>query len=81
MGAAVGMGGCGERMTWVRMPCSSTICWTMCPGGTCMGMGTGGPLDDTIRTVAGPATHTQPSVSLPAGHEQHTHTEREREFG
>jgi hypothetical protein len=23
-----------------------------------MGMGTGGPLDDTIRTVAGPATTT-----------------------
>lgn len=26
----------------------------MWPGGTCMGMGSGGPLFDTILTVAGP---------------------------
>jgi len=28
----------------------------MCPGGTCIGIGSGGPLLDTIRTVAGPKT-------------------------
>lgn len=49
-------GGCGDKMTWVSMPFSSTICCTMWPGGTCIGIGTGGPLFDTIRTVAGPSS-------------------------
>ena len=44
----------GANITFVRMPCSSTICWTMWPGATCIGIGKGGPLLETIRTVAGP---------------------------
>ncbi len=54
MGGAGIPGGWGDKITWVKMPFSSTICCTMWPGGTCMGMGKGGPLFDTIRTVAGP---------------------------
>ena len=48
-------GGCDDKMTLVSIPFSSMICCTMCPGGTCIGIGSGGPLLDTIRTVAGPA--------------------------
>ena len=42
----------------MRMPFSSTICCTMWPSGTCIGIGIGGPLLETILTVAGPTTHT-----------------------
>jgi len=55
MPAAGTPGGCGDKMTCVSIPFSSTICCTMWPGGTCIGIGTGGPLFDTIRTVAGPS--------------------------
>ncbi|KAJ8868007.1 hypothetical protein PR048_031816 [Dryococelus australis] len=64
-----------ERMTWRKVPFSSTTCCTMCPGGTWTGIAIGGDeLDDTIGTVTGPATttstralnnchHTRPSFS------------------
>jgi len=58
-------GGCDDRMTFVSIPFSSMICWTMCPGGTCIGIGSGGPLLDTMRTVAGPAsTHTSSHIII-----------------
>ena len=59
-------GGWEERMTLVRIPFSSMICWTMWPGGTCIGIGRGGPLFETIRTVAGPTKNRpdqQPSAN------------------
>lgn len=48
------LGTMGESMTWVRTPSSSTICCTKLPDGTCIGMGSGGPLLRINRTVAGP---------------------------
>ena len=58
-------------MTLVRMPFSSMICWTMCPGGTCIGIGSGGPLLDTIRTVAGPKTAQTLHVNIAMLHRRH----------
>ena len=54
MGLVIMLCGWGESITCVSMPFSSTICCTMWPGGTDIGIGNGGPLFDTILTVAGP---------------------------
>ena len=58
-GAAPGGGGwergSGDKMTCWRVPFWSMICWTMWPGGTCIGRGRGGvELVETILIVAGP---------------------------
>lgn len=53
--AAAAAAGAGDKITWRRVPLSSTICCRTWPGGTWTGSGTGGDPVETIRTVAGPA--------------------------